>query len=68
MQMERQPHETGKPEMADSEADEREEGLASVLGIFNDDPAWREIQEYITEYRREMDEHNKVNSSVPPRH
>lgn len=57
--MERQPHETDRPETADSEADEREEGLASVLGIFNDDPAWREIQEYITEYRREMDEHNK---------
>jgi hypothetical protein len=57
--MERQPHETDKPEMADYETDEHKEGLASVVGIFNDDPAWREIQEYVTEYCREMDEHNK---------
>lgn len=57
--MERQPHEIDKPQIADSEPDEHGDGLASLLGKYNDDPTWQEFQENMEKYRREIDDLNK---------
>lgn len=66
--MERQLQDREKPETSDSKPDECGEGLASLLGKYNDDPTWEEFQEHIEHYRRQIDEINKADLSVPPRH
>lgn len=57
--MQRQLPDSEKPETQDSTVDECGEGLASLLGKYNDDPTWEEFQENIKKYRRQIDEINK---------
>jgi len=57
--MNRQLPDSEKPETPDSEPEECEEGLASLLGKYNDDPTWEEIQKHMEERRRQIDELNK---------
>jgi len=57
--MESQPHNKETPETPESESDEHKEGLASLLGKYNDDPRWQEFQENMEKFRREIDDFNK---------
>lgn len=57
--MERQLHNKETLETPEGEIDEHAEGLASLLGKYNDDPTWQEFQENIEKYRREIDDLNK---------
>jgi hypothetical protein len=57
--MQHQPKDKEEPETPGPKPDEREEGLASLLGKYHDDPTWEEFQEHIKEYRRQIDELNR---------
>ena len=57
--MEHQPPDNEKSETPNSTTEECEEGFASLLGKYNDDPTWHEFQEHIEQRRREIDELSK---------